>query len=115
MDKLFIGKGKKENFILLNKINRHGLISGATGSGKTVTLKILVEGLSQAGVPTILADVKGDLSNLSRPGEMNDNLKDRLASLEIQDFNFTDYPVTLWDIYEEKGLPLRVPFRKWVL
>lgn len=108
MDKILIGKGKTENYILLDKINRHGLISGATGTGKTVTLKVLTEGLSDAGVPTILADVKGDLANISKPGEMNDKLNSRLEELDISNFNFKNYPVNMWDIYGEKGIPLRV-------
>ena len=108
MDKILIGKGKSENCILLNKVNRHGLISGATGTGKTVTLKVLTEGLSDAGVPTILADVKGDLANISKSGEMNDKLQDRLYELGISDFEFKNYPVSMWDIYGEKGIPLRV-------
>ena len=108
MDKILIGKGKYENCILLNKVNRHGLISGATGTGKTVTLKVLTEGLSDAGVPTILADVKGDLANISKSGEMNDKLQDRLNELGISNFEFKNYPVSMWDIYGEKGIPLRV-------
>lgn len=108
MDKILIGKGKSENCILLNKVNRHGLISGATGTGKTVTLKVLTEGLSDAGVPTILADVKGDLANISMSGEMNDKLQDRLYELGISNFEFKNYPVSMWDIYGEKGIPLRV-------
>lgn len=108
MDKILIGKGKSENSILLNKVNRHGLISGATGTGKTVTLKVLTEGLSDAGVPTILADVKGDLANISMSGEMNDKLQDRLYELGISNFEFKNYPVSMWDIYGEKGIPLRV-------
>lgn len=108
MDKILIGKGKSENCILLNKVNRHGLISGATGTGKTVTLKVLTEGLSDAGVPTILADVKGDLANISKSGEMNDKLQERLKELGISDFEFKNYPVSMWDIYGEKGIPLRV-------
>ena len=108
MDKILIGKGKSENCILLNKVNRHGLISGATGTGKTVTLKVLTEGLSDAGVPTILADVKGDLVNISMSGEMNDKLQDRLNELGISNFEFKNYPVSMWDIYGEKGIPLRV-------
>lgn len=108
MDKILIGKGKSENCILLNKVNRHGLISGATGTGKTVTLKVLTEGLSDAGVPTILADVKGDLANISKSGEMNEKLKERLDEIGISDFEFKNYPVSMWDIYGEKGLPLRV-------
>lgn len=108
MDKILIGKGKSENCILLNKVNRHGLISGATGAGKTVTLKVLTEGLSDAGVPTILADVKGDLANISMSGEINDKLQDRLNELGISNFEFKNYPVSMWDIYGEKGIPLRV-------
>lgn len=108
MDKILIGKGNKENYILLNKINRHGLISGATGTGKTVTLKVLTEGLSDAGVATILADVKGDLANISKPGKMNDKLNSRLEELGISNFDFKNYPVNMWDIYGEKGIPLRV-------
>ena len=108
MDKILIGNGNKENYILLNKINRHGLISGATGTGKTVTLKVLTECLSDAGVPTILADVKGDLANISKPGKMNDKLNSRLEELGISNFDFKNYPVNMWDIYGEKGIPLRV-------
>ena len=108
MDKILIGKGKSENCILLNKVNRHGLISGATGTGKTVTLKVLTEGLADAGVPTILADVNGDLANISMSGEMNDKLQDRLNELGISNFEFKNYPVSMWDVYGEKGIPLRV-------
>lgn len=108
MEKILIAKGKSENYILLDKINRHGLISGATGTGKTVSLKVLTEGLSDAGVPTILADVKGDLSNISKAGDMNENIKKRLDEIGISDFSFKNYPVNLWDIYGEKGIPLRV-------
>lgn len=108
MDKILIGKGKSENCILLNKVNRHGLISGATGTGKTVTLKVLTEGLSDAGVPTILADVKSDLANISKSGDMNDKLQDRLNELGISDFEFKNYPVSMWDVYGERGIPLRV-------
>ena len=68
----------RENYILLNKMNRHGLISSATGTGKTDTLKVLTEGLSETDVPTILADVKGKLANISKPGEMNDKLNSKL-------------------------------------
>lgn len=108
MDKILIGKGKFENYILLNKVNRHGLISGATGSGKTVTLKVLTEGLSDSGVPSILADVKGDLVNISKPGEMNDKLRSRLNELGLDDFDFKPYPLNIWDVYQEGGIPLRV-------
>ena len=103
MDKILIGKGKSENCILLNKVNRHGLISGATGTGKTVTLKVLTEDLSDAGVPTILADVKGDLANISMSGEMNDKLQDRLNELGISNFEFKNYLCGIFMV--KRGFP----------
>ena len=108
MEKLLIARGNEDIELLSNKVNQHGLIVGATGSGKTVTLKVLCEYFSDLGVPTILSDVKGDLSNLASVGEMNDNLKSRLDEMNITDFNFKNYPVNLWDVYGEAGLPLRV-------
>ena len=108
MEKLLIARGNEDIELLSNKVNQHGLIVGATGSGKTVTLKVLCEYFSDLGVPTILSDVKGDLSNLASVGEMNDNLKSRLDEINITDFNFKNYPVNLWDVYGENGLPLRV-------
>ena len=108
MEKLLIARGNEDIELLSNKVNQHGLIVGATGSGKTVTLKVLCEYFSDLGVPTILSDGKGDLSNLASVGEMNDNLKSRLDEMNITDFNFKNYPVNLWDVYEETGLPLRV-------
>ncbi|RLK63497.1 DUF853 family protein [Atopobacter sp. AH10] len=108
MDKILMGKGTKEQSILLNKVNRHGLIAGATGTGKTISLKVLVEGLSDAGIPSILADVKGDLANLSQAGSSNDKIAERLKSIGVEDFDFHAYPVTMWDVYGQKGIPFRV-------
>ncbi len=108
MEKLLIARGNEDIELLSNKVNQHGLIVGATGSGKTVTLKVLCEYFSDLGVPTILSDVKGDLSNLASVGEMNDNLKSRLDEMNITDFDFKNYHVNLWDVYGEAGLPLRV-------
>ncbi|MDU5237303.1 MAG: helicase HerA-like domain-containing protein, partial [Finegoldia magna] len=105
MEKLLIARGNEDIELLSNKVNQHGLIVGATGSGKTVTLKVLCEYFSDLGVSTILSDVKGDLSNLASVGEMNDNLKSRLDEMNITDFNFKNYPVNLWDVYGEAGLP----------
>ncbi len=87
--------------------NRHGLIAGATGTGKTVTLQVLAEGFSQLGVPVFMADVKGDLAGLCKPGEMNKKIEERLAACGIQDFSFRAFPVTFWDVYGEKGHPIR--------
>lgn len=108
MEKLLIAKGNENIELLSNKVNQHAMIVGATGSGKTVTLKVLCEYFSELGVPTILSDVKGDLSDLASVGEMNDNIKQRLDEMNITDFEFKNYPVTLWDVYGENGLSLRV-------
>ncbi|MBN9425353.1 MAG: DUF853 family protein, partial [Burkholderiales bacterium] len=87
--------------------NRHGLITGATGTGKTVTLQVLAERLSSIGVPIFMADVKGDLAGLARPGESSPKLKERLDRLGFEMPAFTGFPVTLWDVFGEKGHPLR--------
>ena len=105
---IFLGKGDNKFYLKASKLNQHGVIAGATGSGKTVTLKVICEELSQIGVPTFLADVKGDLVNLSKPGSPNENINERLSNIGIEDFEYTSYPVNLWDVYGEAGLNLRV-------
>ena len=87
--------------------NRHGLISGATGTGKTVTLQVLAEGFSSLGVPVFMADVKGDLAGFSKPGEMNKKIEERLQTCAVPEFAFRSFPVTFWDVYGEKGHPIR--------
>ncbi|MBW4469805.1 MAG: DUF853 domain-containing protein [Stenomitos rutilans HA7619-LM2] len=87
--------------------NRHGLIAGATGTGKTVTLQVLAERFSQIGVPVFMADIKGDLSGLSQPGSGTPKLRDRLQTLRLTDFQFASYPVEFWDVFGEQGHPLR--------
>ncbi len=87
--------------------NRHGLISGATGTGKTVTLQVLAEGFSQLGVPVFLADVKGDLAGLCKPGEQNAKITERLAACKVADYAPRACPVTFFDVYGEKGHPVR--------
>lgn len=87
--------------------NRHGLIAGATGTGKTVTLKVMAESFSDMGVPVFFADIKGDLSGICKPGEMNENLKGRMEKLGIENFAFTDYPVRFFDVFGKKGHPVR--------
>lgn len=108
MEKMLIGKGTGDAYLLSDRVNQHGLISGATGSGKTVTLKVIAEQLSALGVPTVIQDVKGDLSNISVPGAMNDKLAQRLEMLGINEFSFSGFPVEMWDVFGETGLPLRV-------
>ena len=87
--------------------NRHGLIAGATGTGKTVTLKVLAEGFSQMGVPVFLADAKGDVSSIAKAGTSNPKFDARLQSLGIEAINFEGAPVTFWDLFGEQGHPIR--------
>ncbi|MGB7815463.1 MAG: helicase HerA-like domain-containing protein [Methylotenera sp.] len=100
---------KAENFIhILPKMaNRHGLIAGATGTGKTVTLQTLAEGFSQLGVPVFMADVKGDLSGMSQAGGGNPKVDARVAQLGLSDFKPQASPVTFWDVFGQKGHPVR--------
>ena len=87
--------------------NRHGLIAGATGTGKTVTLQILAEGFSNAGVPVFMADVKGDLSGLCQPSEKEDFLVKRAETIGLEPYKSQAFPVVFWDVFGEKGHPLR--------
>ena len=92
----------------LSMCNRHGLIAGASGTGKTVTMKVMAESFSDAGVPVFLCDVKGDVSGLAMPGEDNEGMQKRIDKFGIRDtFEYTGYSVTFWDIYQEAGHPVR--------
>jgi DNA helicase HerA-like ATPase len=102
-----IAKGKKEIALLPGMANRHGLIAGATGTGKTVTLRVLAERFSAIGVPVFLADVKGDLSGIPRPGGDNPKVVERVAQLGLAPFAYEGYPVTFWDLFGEQGHPVR--------
>ncbi len=93
--------------LLPSMANRHGLIAGATGTGKTVTLQVLAEGFSQLGVPVFMADVKGDLAGLCSPGQGSAKIDSRLATCGVERFSFRACPVTFWDVYGEKGHPVR--------
>ncbi|MBR6525888.1 MAG: DUF853 family protein [Clostridia bacterium] len=93
--------------MLPSMANRHGLIAGATGTGKTVTLQVMAEGFSQLGVPVFMADIKGDLSGLCKPGEMNSKIEERMAVCGLSAFSPRTCPVTFWDVYGEKGHPVR--------
>jgi uncharacterized protein len=104
---LFIARGETDSFLLPALANRHGLITGATGTGKTVSLQVLAEHFSAIGVPVFMADVKGDLAGMSQAGAANPKVTERLAKLKITDHQFSAFPVTLWDVYGEQGHPLR--------
>ena len=109
-NKLYIGNANGEKaYIYLSKANRHGIIAGATGTGKTTTLRVIAESFSDAGVPVFLADAKGDLATLTQPGTQNENVQKRVdeMGLAADGFHFSSYPVTFWDVYQEMGLPLR--------
>ena len=108
--KIWIGNSGEEKIYIYPKMaNRHGLIAGATGTGKTVTLKVLAESFSDAGIPVFLADVKGDLAGMSMFGAETDSVKSRIEKMGLAEegFDFSSYPTTYWDIYGEKGMPLR--------
>lgn len=104
---LFIAKGKKDIFLLPHMANRHGLIAGATGTGKTVSLRVLAENFSRIGVPVFMADIKGDLSGLPLPGGENPKVLERVKKLNLEDFNFEGYPSVYWDVFGEQGHPVR--------
>lgn len=97
----------KAEYLNLKLANRHGLITGATGTGKTVSLQILTEGFSNAGVPVFCADVKGDLSGLAKAGEGKDFLEKRAADIGLEDYEYQDFPAIFWDLFGEKGHPIR--------
>ena len=105
---LLIGAGDDGAVELrLRMANRHGLIAGATGTGKTVTLQVLAENFARAGVPVFMADVKGDLAGLAKPGSPNEKIEKRLKQLKIKDWNARPVPVVFWDLYGENGHPIR--------
>lgn len=107
-NKILIGKSREENiYIYPQMANRHGLIAGATGTGKTVTLKVMAESFSDCGIPVFLADAKGDLAGMCSAGIMNENIQNRINSLGLDRFDFQGYPSTYWDVYGENGMPLR--------
>ncbi|MET3790792.1 DNA helicase HerA-like ATPase [Aquamicrobium terrae] len=113
-DSIFLGASRKPDDsyqgpqeLLLRYGNRHGLVTGATGTGKTVTLQILAEGFSNAGVPVFCADVKGDLSGISMMGEAKDFLTKRAQEIHLDPYEFQEFPVIFWDLFGEQGHPIR--------
>ncbi|MCI8367763.1 MAG: DUF853 family protein [Eggerthellaceae bacterium] len=106
--RIFVAKGDNPCYLLLDKANRHGLVAGATGTGKTVTLKTLAEGFSQAGVPVFLADVKGDVTGMAQPGEATEKVAERMAKMGISNWTPAACPVRLWDMTGGNGIPVRI-------
>src|SRR6185295_8437908 len=106
-DPIFIAKAKEPVYLLPKMANRHGLIAGATGTGKTVTLQTLAENFSARGVPVFMADVKGDLAGLSQPGGNNPKVVVRAKELGISDFKGEAFPVVFWDVFGQNGHPVR--------
>jgi len=104
---LVIAKGQSDIAIIPKMANRHGLIAGATGTGKTVTLRTLAEQFSSIGVPVFMSDVKGDLSGLPFPGGENPKVNERIDQLGLKGFAFEGYPVVFWDVFGEQGHPVR--------
>ena len=104
---IFIGKGDRPVYLLPRLANRHGLIAGATGTGKTVSLQILAEDFSRRGVPVFLSDVKGDLSGISQAGKANPKLQARADEIGLEDYTFEAFPVVFWDLFGKKGHRLR--------
>ena len=108
-NRIVIGKGKEEAFILPKMANRHGLICGATGTGKTITLKVMAESFSDLGVPVFLADVKGDLAGCVKRGTRSEAIDKRLSGMgyDPEKFEYKNFPVRFWDVYGESGHPVR--------
>ena len=106
-DTIFLGKADKRQDLFLPMANRHGLVTGATGTGKTVTLQIMAEGFCKAGVPVFAADVKGDLAGISQEGTAQDSLIERAKKVGFEDYGFEATPAIFWDLFGEQGHPIR--------
>jgi uncharacterized protein len=107
-NKIWMAQSDKNIFLLPEMANRHGLIAGATGTGKTITMKVMAESFSEMGVPVFLADVKGDLSGMCKPGSNTADMQERINRFGIENFEYKAYPTRFWDIFGEAGIPVRV-------
>lgn len=105
--RLLIAKSGIEVFLNPRMANRHGLITGATGTGKTVSLQVMAEAFSSIGVPVFVSDIKGDFSGISKIGVDNQRIVDRITQMQIEGYTHRAFPVTFWDVYGEQGHPLR--------
>ncbi len=106
--KVWIAQSDKNVYLNPSMANRHGLIAGATGTGKTITMKVMAESFSDMGVPVFLADIKGDLSGMCVPGKDSADMQERIARFGIEGFEYKSYPTRFWDVFGENGHPARV-------
>ncbi len=106
-DPILIAKDNQEIYLLPKMANRHGLIAGATGTGKSVTLRVMAEAFSKLGIPVFMADVKGDLAGICQAGGDSPKVAERVAQMALSDFAYTALPVMFWDVFGEQGHPLR--------
>lgn len=106
--KIWIAQSDRPLYMLPQMANRHGLIAGATGTGKTITMKVLAESFSDMGVPVFMADVKGDLSGMCRRGEDSADMRERIVRFGLDGFEYKAYPTRFWDIFDKDGIPVRV-------
>ena len=107
VEEIYFGYGKQAASLQLNQLTRHGMIAGATGTGKTITLKVLAEQLSQQGIPVFISDIKGDIASLAERNQ-RDDLGERLAATHYEDYQSRDFPIEIWDILGQEGIPLRM-------
>src|SRR5687767_8002749 len=107
MNRILLGKGEQPVYLHAKYGNRHGLVAGATGTGKTVSLMVMAEGFSRLGVPVFLADVKGDVAGLAMPGAATDKVQQRATQIGVEGYRPEASPVVLWDLYGKSGHPVR--------
>ncbi|MBQ2960233.1 MAG: DUF853 family protein [Oscillospiraceae bacterium] len=107
-NKVWMAQSDKQLFLLPEMANRHGLIAGATGTGKTITMKVMAESFSEMGVPVFLADIKGDLTGMCTPGKDSEDMQERIARFGIEGWQYKSFPTRFWDIFGEIGHPVRV-------
>lgn len=113
-DKIKVAQGENPCYLLLDQANRHGLIAGASGTGKTVTMKVLAEGFAQAGVPVFMADVKGDVTGMAQPGDDTEKVRERAAALGAAGWEPRGCDVRLWDMARRAtACPCASPFPTW--
>lgn len=106
--KIRLAQADSPIYLLPSMANRHGLIAGATGTGKTITMKVMAESFSDMGVPVFLADIKGDLSGMCEKGKDSEDMRARIARFGLDGFVYKSYPTRFWDIFGDEGHPVRV-------